>query len=348
MRRADRPRRSGLLPLSTRVVSAARRQVLAIPRGNAQAALRVDRVVVPPPEHPAASALQPSRPCPAFPPTGTPQMPPIRPFMDFIPLHPTLWGHHRGPKRLSRRKMAFEKEKNGARCETTGGGDRGLGVPQVEPADPAQWRAISAVEAGARARGPGSPGRAAISRDTPRPGSAPPEARAPGAAPQGRRGQTAAGGAAAVAEATGERGERRDLGLLGAVRSSSDCRKAPAAPLEARSYSRRSAPPGPRRAPTSRPGRGGAGRRAQGRSAAARRRARSSATARGTRGDSSTVIGRGHAPRRRGSSVSRSASPRRFEPNTARLIATPGNSTRCGAFCAYSAAETESMRPHDG
>ena len=37
-----------------------------------------------------------------------------------------------------------------------------------------------------------------------------------------------------------------------------------------------------------------------------------------------------HAPRRRGSSVSRSASPSRFEPNTARLMARPGKSTRCG------------------
>jgi hypothetical protein len=32
----------------------------------------------------------------------------------------------------------------------------------------------------------------------------------------------------------------------------------------------------------------------------------------------------------------------------ARLMAMPGNSTRWGAFWAYSAAETESMRPHDG
>src|SRR5437763_680754 len=55
-----------------------------------------------------------------------------------------------------------------------------------------------------------------------------------------------------------------------------------------------------------------------------------------------------HAPRRRGSRTSRRASPRRFEPNTARLIATPGKSTRCGAFCAYSVAETESIRPHEG
>src|SRR2546426_666629 len=54
------------------------------------------------------------------------------------------------------------------------------------------------------------------------------------------------------------------------------------------------------------------------------------------------------APRRRGSSVSRSASPSKFEPKTARLIATPGNSTRCGAFCAYSAAETDSIRPQEG
>ena len=37
--------------------------------------------------------------------------------------------------------------------------------------------------------------------------------------------------------------------------------------------------------------------------------------------------------------------PSRLEPNTARLIAAPGNSTRCGAFWAYSAAETDSMRP---
>ncbi len=26
----------------------------------------------------------------------------------------------------------------------------------------------------------------------------------------------------------------------------------------------------------------------------------------------------------------------------------PGKSTRCGAFCAYSAADTDSMRPHEG
>src|SRR5207247_9168328 len=55
-----------------------------------------------------------------------------------------------------------------------------------------------------------------------------------------------------------------------------------------------------------------------------------------------------HAPRSRGSRTSRSASPSRFEPNTARLIALPGKSTRWGAFCAYSAAETESIRAHDG
>src|SRR6185295_14023873 len=55
-----------------------------------------------------------------------------------------------------------------------------------------------------------------------------------------------------------------------------------------------------------------------------------------------------YAPRRRGSSLSRRASPKRLEPNTARLMARPGKSTRCGAFWAYSAAETESIRPHDG
>src|SRR5947209_5800575 len=57
-------------------------------------------------------------------------------------------------------------------------------------------------------------------------------------------------------------------------------------------------------------------------------------------------IGHGipHAPRRRGSSVSRRASPSRFDPNTAKLMAIPGTRTRCGAFCAYSAADTESIR----
>src|SRR5438309_741951 len=55
-----------------------------------------------------------------------------------------------------------------------------------------------------------------------------------------------------------------------------------------------------------------------------------------------------HEPRRRGSSVSRSASPSRVVPNTARLMARPGQITSHGAFSAYSAAAIESMRPHEG
>src|SRR5205814_3492661 len=57
---------------------------------------------------------------------------------------------------------------------------------------------------------------------------------------------------------------------------------------------------------------------------------------------------RAHEPRRRGSSVSRSASPSRLVPNTARLMARPGQITSHGAFSAYSAAAIESMRPHEG
>src|SRR5439155_25651615 len=55
-----------------------------------------------------------------------------------------------------------------------------------------------------------------------------------------------------------------------------------------------------------------------------------------------------YAPRSLGSRVSRSASPSRFDPNTARLIVMPGKRTSQGAFRAYSAADTESMRPQDG
>src|SRR5690349_11991048 len=55
-----------------------------------------------------------------------------------------------------------------------------------------------------------------------------------------------------------------------------------------------------------------------------------------------------HEPRRRGSSVSRRASPSRLVPKTARLMARPGQITSHGAFAAYSAAAIDSMRPHDG
>src|SRR5262249_40677864 len=52
--------------------------------------------------------------------------------------------------------------------------------------------------------------------------------------------------------------------------------------------------------------------------------------------------------RRRGSRMSRSASPSRLVPNTARLMATPGKITSQGAVRTYSAADSDSMRPHDG
>src|ERR671926_380647 len=50
----------------------------------------------------------------------------------------------------------------------------------------------------------------------------------------------------------------------------------------------------------------------------------------------------------RGSRMSRRASPRRFVPNTTRLIARPGKITSQGAVRTYSAADSESMRPHEG
>ncbi len=67
-------------------------------------------------------------------------------------------------------------------------------------------------------------------------------------------------------------------------------------------------------------------------------------------GDGDEADGRllAHEPRRRGSSVSRSASPSRLVPNTARLMARPGQITSHGAFSAYSAAAIESMRPQEG
>ena len=55
-----------------------------------------------------------------------------------------------------------------------------------------------------------------------------------------------------------------------------------------------------------------------------------------------------HQPRCLGSRMSRSASPNRLVPNTARLIATPGKITSHGAVRTYSAADSDSMRPHDG
>src|SRR5436305_192 len=55
-----------------------------------------------------------------------------------------------------------------------------------------------------------------------------------------------------------------------------------------------------------------------------------------------------HQPRCLGSRMSRSASPNRLVPNTARLMATPGKITSHGAVRTYSAADSDSMRPHDG
>src|SRR5436305_15091693 len=55
-----------------------------------------------------------------------------------------------------------------------------------------------------------------------------------------------------------------------------------------------------------------------------------------------------HQPRCRGSRMSRRASPNRLAPNTARLMAMPGKITSQGAVRTYSAADSESMRPHDG
>src|SRR5204862_5421870 len=55
-----------------------------------------------------------------------------------------------------------------------------------------------------------------------------------------------------------------------------------------------------------------------------------------------------HQPRCLGSRMSRSASPNRLVPNTARLMAMPGKITSHGAVRAYSAADSESMRTQVG
>src|SRR5205807_2133276 len=55
-----------------------------------------------------------------------------------------------------------------------------------------------------------------------------------------------------------------------------------------------------------------------------------------------------HQPRCLGSRMSRSASPNKLVPNTARLIAIPGKITSHGATRTYSAADSDSIRPHDG
>src|SRR5881397_3937690 len=49
-----------------------------------------------------------------------------------------------------------------------------------------------------------------------------------------------------------------------------------------------------------------------------------------------------------GSKASRSESPKRLNPNTARLIARPGKIASHGAFSAYESALPESINPHDG
>src|SRR5262249_46929887 len=56
----------------------------------------------------------------------------------------------------------------------------------------------------------------------------------------------------------------------------------------------------------------------------------------------------GHQLRCLGSRMSRSASPSRLVPNTARLMAMPGKMTSHGAVRTYSAADCESMRPQEG
>src|SRR5262249_12947769 len=59
-------------------------------------------------------------------------------------------------------------------------------------------------------------------------------------------------------------------------------------------------------------------------------------------------LGVGHQPCCLGSRMSRSASPNRLVPNTARLMATPGKITSHGAVRTYSAADSDSMRPQEG
>src|SRR6185437_13244887 len=58
--------------------------------------------------------------------------------------------------------------------------------------------------------------------------------------------------------------------------------------------------------------------------------------------------GRAHQLRSRGSRMSRSASPSRLVPKTARLMAMPGKITSQGAVRTYSAADSDSMRPQEG
>src|SRR6266542_3696067 len=55
-----------------------------------------------------------------------------------------------------------------------------------------------------------------------------------------------------------------------------------------------------------------------------------------------------HQWRSLGSSRSRSASPSKLVPNTTRLMAMPGKITSQGAVRTYSAADSDSILPHDG
>src|SRR5262245_4867159 len=50
----------------------------------------------------------------------------------------------------------------------------------------------------------------------------------------------------------------------------------------------------------------------------------------------------------RGSRMSRKASPRRFVPNTPKLMASPGKITNQGAVRTYSAADSDSILPQEG
>src|SRR5216683_5166033 len=58
--------------------------------------------------------------------------------------------------------------------------------------------------------------------------------------------------------------------------------------------------------------------------------------------------GRRQAPRKRGSSTSRSASPSMLNAKTASEIATPGHTAIHGARYMYVRPEPESIEPHDG
>ena len=149
----------------------ARRQLVAIPRRNAQAALRVDRVLVSAPKHlPLPPRFSRHDCCASLShPPAPHKCPTIRSFMDFHPTSSHLRrDHKRVPKRLSRSKNAVRKREKrdfGGNDLWGSSGPRCTAGRAGEP--PARSRPHPRTETGAQGPGRRVPATAASSRTYP-------------------------------------------------------------------------------------------------------------------------------------------------------------------------------------